>query len=132
MIIQPRQTFESQEPVVARRSTVFGKLSARGLVVLGSLLLSSCGGINVMGRKVSDREYKVGYDSAISREKLGLKPDGAHDEHGRVPPWDEFWNSYMGGHGTGEGSTAQSRRLHRYIVRERRKAGLPELSASEE
>ncbi|MDB6006808.1 MAG: hypothetical protein JWR15_3795 [Prosthecobacter sp.] len=98
------------------------------LVALGSLLLSSCGGINVMGRKVSDREYKAGYDSSITREKMGLRPDGAHDEHGRIPSWDAFWNNYMGGHDMSDTSTAQSRRLHRYIVSQRRKAGLPELS----
>lgn len=99
------------------------------LVTMMCLLLPSCGGINVMGRKIPDREYKSGYDSAIAREKRGLKPEGVHDERGRIPAWDEYWHSYMGGHGTGEGSSAQSRRLHRYIVRERRKAGLPELSA---
>jgi hypothetical protein len=128
MIIRPRQVAETQEPTVARGSVVFSKLPIIVIAALGSLLLSSCGGINVMGRKVPDREYKVGYDSAISLEKRGLKPEGAHDEHGRIPSWDEFWNSYMGGHGTGDGSTAQSRRLHRYIVTKRRKAGLPELS----
>lgn len=128
MITRPRLAIEPLEPVVARRFPVFCKFSARVLVALGSLLLSTCSGINVMGRKVPDREYKVGYDRAISLEKRGVKPEGAHDEHGRIPSWDEFWNSYMGGHATGDGSTAQSRRLHRYIVTERRKAGLPELS----
>jgi hypothetical protein len=98
------------------------------LVALGSLLLSSCGGINVMGRKVSDSEYKASYDNAITREKLGLKPAEVHDEHGRTPSWGEYWNDYTGGHDTGNTSTAQSRRLHSYIVSKRRKAGLPELS----
>ena len=102
------------------------------LIALGGLFLSSCGGINVMGRKISDSEYKAGYDSAITREKRGLNPEGGYDEHGRILSWDGYWNSYMGGHGTGDGSTAQSRRLHRYIVRERRKAGLPELRPRDE
>ncbi len=98
------------------------------LVALASLFLSSCGGINVMGRSFSDRSYKDSYDGAIAREKQGLKPEEVHDEYGRIPSWDEYWNHYNGGHDTGETSTAQSRRLHRYIVRERRKAGLPDLS----
>ncbi len=98
------------------------------LVAVGSLILSGCGGINVMGRSFSDRSYKDSYDIAIAREKLGLKPEEVHDEHGRIPSWDEYWHDFNGGHDTGDTSTAQSRRLHRYIVRERRKAGLPELS----
>lgn len=102
------------------------------LVTMMCLLLPSCGGINVMGRKIPDREYKSGYDIAIAREKRGLKPQGVHDERGRIPPWDEYWNHYMGGHDTGDTgdtATAQSRLLHRYIVSQRRKAGLPELSS---
>lgn len=112
---------------MARDSAIFGKLLTMILFAWGGFLLSSCGGINVMGRKISDREYKTGYDSAITREKLGLNPVGVHDEHGRTPSWQEYWNDYVGGHDTGDASTPQSRRLHRYIVHERRKAGLPEL-----
>ncbi len=108
---------------------VFGKLSTMIFAALSGLLLSSCGGINVMGRKISDREYKASYDRVIAREKLGLKPDDAHDEHGHIPSWDEYWNHYTGGHDIGSSSTAQSRRIHRYIVIQRRKAGLPEISA---
>ncbi len=132
MITQPRQAFDIQGLVVGRNFIVFSKLLPILLVAVASLLLTSCGGINVMGRKIPDREYKAGYDSAITREKRGLKPEGVHDEHGRIPSWDEYWRDYSGGHDTGDTATAQSRRLHRYIIRERRKAGLPELSTRAE
>lgn len=132
MITPPRQAIESQEPAVARKSVVHGKLLTMVLVALGGLLLSCCGGINVMGRKISDREYKASYDGAIAREKRGLKPAEVHDEHGRIPSWDGYWNEYTGAHDMGDTSTAQSHRLHRYIVRERRKAGLPELTVQVE
>lgn len=128
MIIRPRQVAKTQKTTVVQESKIFSKLPAMVVAALGSLLLSSCSGINVMGRKVSDNEYKASYDRAITREKRGLKPTEVHDEHGRIPSWDEYWNHYTGGHDMGNTSTAQSRRLHQYIIKERRKAGLPELT----
>ena len=69
MITRPRQAIESRKPAVARKFIVFGNLLPMVLIALGGLFLSSCGGINVMGRKISDSEYKAGYDSAITRDK---------------------------------------------------------------
>jgi hypothetical protein len=103
----------------------------RSLISLltGSLawLLSGCH-INVMGRSVPDSEYQAMYDADIAREKNGQKPSGGHDEHGRVPSWNEYWRSFVGPNPVPP--TAQSRRMKRYIIEHRRAAGLPELTGA--
>ena len=91
-------------------------------------MTSACAPMNVMGRSVPDQEYIVLYDAGIAREKSGLKPDGAHDEYGRVPSWNEYWRTIGGTNPVPP--TAQSRRLKRYIIEHRRAAGLPELSGA--
>lgn len=100
------------------------------LVVVLAYAASACSPINVMGRSVPDGEYIALYDRGIAREKSGLKPDDAHDEHGRPPSWDEYWCE-IGGTGAVP-PTAQSRRLKRYIIARRRALGLPELSYARE
>jgi hypothetical protein len=99
-------------------------------VLVASLagMTAACSPVNVMGRSVSDQEYIALYDAGIAREKRGLKPDGGHDEYGRVPSWNEYWRT-MGGTNPVP-PTAQSRRLKRYIIEHRRAAGLPELSGA--
>lgn len=95
-----------------------------------ALVMPACSGINVMGRSVPDSEYIALYDGAMAREKSGLKPTGVHDEHGGLPSWDEYWCT-IGGTGAVP-STAQSRRLKRYIIEHRRALGLPKLSCERE
>src|SRR4051812_12889458 len=97
------------------------------LGLLGTGFSVGCmGRINVMGRDVPESEYRASYDALIAREKQGLEPTGAHDEHGRIPSWDQFWCN-MGGT-TAVPPTAQSRRLKRYIIEKRRALGLKELT----
>ncbi|MEP6667694.1 MAG: hypothetical protein ABJF10_00990 [Chthoniobacter sp.] len=104
------------------------RLLLPSLAVALAGLVSACAPINVMGRSVPDSEYIALYDRGIAREKRGLKPDDAHDEHGRPPSWDEYW---CGIGGTGPvPPTMQSRRLKRYIITHRRALGLPELSGA--
>ena len=98
------------------------------LCLLAALMLAGCiGKINVMGRDVPDREYKTSYDLDIAREKQGLEPTGVHDEHGRIPSWDQFWCTIGGTQDVSK--PARSRRLKRYIIKQRRAAGLRELSS---
>lgn len=107
-------------------SPPFQKLTLLGL--LGCLLLAGCiGKINVMGRNIPDSEYKASYDLDITREKQGLEPAGAHDEHGRIPSWDQFWCTVGGTSDVTK--PARSRRLKRYIIKKRRAAGLRGLSS---
>ncbi len=101
----------------------------RTLLSLLAGLLPGCAHINVMGRKVTDGEYKAIYDADIEREKKGLLPGGAHDEFGRAPSWSEYWRIYAGPNPVPP--TAQSRRLKRYIINRRRAEGLPELPRAE-
>ncbi len=96
------------------------------IMLLGAFLLTGCK-INVMGREVTDSEYKASYDLDIAREKQGLEPAGMHDEHGRIPSWDQFWCSIGGT--TDVTKPARSRRLKSYIIKQRRAAGLRELSS---
>ncbi len=98
------------------------------LCLLAVLLLASCiSKINVMGRDVPDSEYKASYDLAIIREKQGLEPTDVHDEYGRIPSWDQFWCTIGGTQDVTK--PARSRRLKRYIITQRRAAGLRELSS---
>lgn len=98
------------------------------LCLLAALLLANCiGKINVMGRDVPDSEYKASYDLAIIREKQGLEPTDVHDEYGRIPSWDQFWCTIGGTQDVTK--PARSRRLKRYIITQRRAAGLRELSS---
>ena len=91
-------------------------------------MTSACSPINVMGRSLPDQEYIALYDAGIAREKSELKPNGVHDEYGRVPSWNEYWRTIGGTNPVPP--TAQSRRLKRYIIEHRRAAGLPELSGT--
>ena len=79
-----------------------------------------------MGRDIPDSEFRATYDQNIARERQHLEPTEAHDEKGRIPSWDQYWCT-AGGLSTNP-STAQSRRLKRYVVTQRRAAGLRELT----
>jgi len=109
---------------------LMSRLLLPSLAVVLAYVVSACSPINVMGRSVPDSEYTALYDRGIAREKSGLKPDDAHDEHGKPPTWDEYWCT-IGGTGAVP-PTAQSRRLKRYIITHRRALGLPELSCARE
>ena len=82
--------------------------------------------MNVMGRNVSDSEYIALYDGAIARERNHMEPEGVHDEHGKIPSWNEYWCTIGGA--SASPSTAQSRRMKRYIIEKRRALGLKELT----
>ncbi len=97
------------------------QLAGAGLALLS--LFAGCTRINVMGRDVSDAEYFASHDLSIARERRRLEPE-AHDEHGRIPSWDQFWCMAAGA----VPPTAQSRRMKRYIIEKRRAFGLPELT----
>ena len=96
---------------------------------LGAIGAGCLGHINVLGRDVPDSEHHAFYDIQIAREKQGLEPE-EHNEHGRIPSWDQFWCN-VGGTSIMP-PTAQSRRLRRYIIERRRAAGLRELSCGRE
>jgi len=116
-----------RDPFLSRRLSRF-VLRCLGIGV--SLALGGCGPINVMGRNVPDSEYFALYDAGIAREKNHLEPDGVHDEHGRIPSWNEYWCTIGGA--TASPSTPQSRRMRRYIVEKRRALGLKELTCGME
>jgi len=107
-----------------------GRFFLRFLGIAVSLALGGCGPINVVGRSVPDSEYIALYDSAIAREKNHLEPEGVHDEHERIPSWNEFWCTIGGA--SASPSTAQSRRMRRYIIEKRRALGLKELTCGME
>ena len=107
-----------------KRSLVI--LLACALAGSAAWLLTMCLPVNVLGRSVPDSEYKALYDSEIAREKSGLQPGGASDEQGRAPSWNEFWRTVGGTNPVPP--TTQSLRLKRYIIEQRRAAGLPELT----
>jgi len=104
-----------------------GRFVLRGLGLAFSVALGGCGPINVMGHNIGDSEYIALYDAGIAREKNHMEPDGVHDEHGRVPSWNEYWRTIGGAQATP--STAQSRRMRRYIIEKRRALGLKELTS---
>ena len=92
------------------------------LPIVFSCFLASCGIIPLGGRsdKAIDGFIRSCINEDIKREVIGLRPPGG------VVTWKKSWQMQIEAlAGTG---TTQDREHINYIIEERRRAGLPELS----
>ena len=101
----------------------FWRVAPRWFYILATIAIAGCLNPNFMTGGATDKDYTIGYDIIIKRERRGLPPPPEQP----LPTWNSYWCQIIRSLDSPPPS-AQKARLKGYLIEKRRAYGLGELN----